>query len=61
MELGSLGDGTTPGHLEAWYNRAIELKQQYLESERFYGKKRFGMTTNKQDQAKSNQKPKLLW
>ena len=20
MELGSPGDGTTPGHLEAWYN-----------------------------------------
>ena len=29
MELGSPGDGSTAGQLEAWYNRAIELECQY--------------------------------
>ena len=55
MELGSPGDGSTPGHLEAWYNRAIELERQYRESEQFYGKKEFKITTKKTWNNNSNQ------
>ena len=47
MELGSPGDGSTTGQLEAWYNCAIELERQYRESERYYGKKEFKITTKK--------------
>ena len=64
MELGSPGDGSTARQLEAWYNRAIELKRQYRESERYYGKKEFKITTkktwNNNRQGESSQpKPKI--
>ena len=47
MELGSPGDGSTVGQLEAWYNHAIELECQYRESEWYYGKREFKITTKK--------------
>ena len=63
MELGSPGDGSTARQLEAWYNRAIELERQYRESERYYGKKEFKITTkkmwnNNQQGEASQSKPK---
>ena len=62
MELGSPGDGSTAGQLEAWYNRAIELERQYRESERYYGKKEFKITkktwNDNRQAGPSQEKPK---
>ena len=62
MELGSPGDGSTTGQLEAWYNRAIELERQYRESERYYGKKEFKITkktwNDNRQAGPSQEKPK---
>jgi hypothetical protein len=41
METGNPGDGTTPGQLQEWYQKALELERAYREAEQHYGKKEF--------------------
>jgi hypothetical protein len=41
METGNPGDGTTPGQLQEWYRKALELERAYREAEQYYGKKEF--------------------
>jgi hypothetical protein len=41
METGNPGDGTTPGQLQEWYKKALELERAYREAEQYYGKKEF--------------------
>jgi hypothetical protein len=41
METGNPGDGTTPGQLQEWYKKALELEKAYREAEQYYGKKEF--------------------
>jgi hypothetical protein len=41
METGNPRDGTTPGQLQEWYRRALELERAYQEAEQYYGKKEF--------------------
>jgi hypothetical protein len=41
METGNPGDGTTPGQLQEWYKKALELERAYQEAEQYYGKKEF--------------------
>jgi hypothetical protein len=41
IETGNPGDGTTPGQLQEWYRRALELERAYREAEQYYGKKEF--------------------
>jgi hypothetical protein len=38
MEMGNPGDGTTPGQLQEWYKKALELERAYREAEQYYGK-----------------------
>jgi hypothetical protein len=41
METGNPGDGTTPGQLQEWYKKALELERAYREAKQYYGKKEF--------------------
>jgi hypothetical protein len=41
METGNPGDGTTPGQLQEWYKKALELEKAYREAKQYYGKKEF--------------------
>jgi hypothetical protein len=41
METGNPGDRTTPGQLQEWYKKALELEKAYREAEQYYGKKEF--------------------
>jgi hypothetical protein len=41
MEMGNPGDGTTPGQLQEWYKKALELEKAYREAKQYYGKKEF--------------------
>jgi hypothetical protein len=41
METGNPGDGTTPGQLQEWYKKALELEKVYREAKQYYGKKEF--------------------
>ena len=47
IEMGDPGDGSTPGQLQAWFNRATKLEHSYQESEQYYRKREFQIKTKK--------------
>ena len=45
--MGNPGDGSTPGQLQAWFDRATELEHSDRESEQYYGKREFQIKMKK--------------
>jgi hypothetical protein len=59
METGNPGDGHEPGQLTAWYTKAQELEQAYLESKKYYRKREFTFKGKlKQNTQAASSKPK---